>query len=300
LRQINCIAERGSYNRRRTTMETPMKIRALLPLVTYPDAATDALAAGAVGAAKLFGAELHALALTVDVPDVSNALSRMMIDVKGMERAAEKRSRDHGARLIEAVERAAKAAGVAATTDTVRTAPELSGDAAAVQARYCDFAILVWEGAGHASREVAEAVMFGSGRPVLLLAHGKAPAALGHIAVAWDGSRAAARALGDAMALLVKATKVTVLTVLDEKPLAQDAGTRLADELARRGLPASFKAIRAEDQPVDTTLQEHALEAGADLLVMGAFGHSRLRDFVLGGATKGVLTDLRMPAMLSH
>ncbi len=277
-----------------------MKMRALLPLVTYPDANSDEAAAGAVATAKVLGADLHALALVADVPDVTNALSRVLIDVKGMERAAEKRSRDNGDRLLAAVAGAAKEAGVTATTNSVALSPDLHGEAAATHARYFDVSIVGWEAKNHPSRDVAEAVMFGSGRPLVLLPQGKAPASLGHIAIAWDGSAAAAAAVGCATPLLVKASAVTVLTVLDEKPLARDAGERLAGELRLRGLPVTFKAIRAEDRPIDTSLQDHAREAGADLLVMGAFGHSRLRDFVLGGATKGVLTDLRMPVMLSH
>lgn len=278
-----------------------MKRRALVPLVTYPDANGDAVAAGAAATARLLGAELHALALVADIPDVSNALSRVMLDVRAMERSAEQRSRDAGKRLLDAVAAAAGAAGVEATTNSVTGAPELAGELAAAHAHYFDWTIVGWEGRDHPARQVAEAAMFGGGRPVVILPRGKAPASLAHIAVAWDGGRASARALGDAMPLLEKSKKITVLTVLDEKPLKEkDAGQRLAGELERRGLPVAFKAINAEDQAIDTTLQEHAIAAGADLLVMGAFGHSRLRDFVLGGATKGVLTDLRMPVMLSH
>ncbi|MBU0835206.1 MAG: universal stress protein [Alphaproteobacteria bacterium] len=58
--------------------------------------------------------------------------------------------------------------------------------------------------------------------------------------------------------------------------------------------------ISLDDRPVAVALQESALRAGANMLVMGAFGHSRIRDFILGGATKGVLADLRMPVLLSH
>jgi nucleotide-binding universal stress UspA family protein len=277
-----------------------MKSRVLVPLVTYPDPNSEAAAQAAVATAKLLGAEVHALALVADIPDVSNALSRVMLDVRGMERAAEKRSRDNGEQLLAAVEAAAKASGVAATVNSVVTTPETAPEAAAAHARYFDWSIVNWEGRGHPASDLAEALMFGSGRPVMILPQGKAPTALGHVAIAWDGSRAAARAVGDAAPLLRAAKQISVMVVLDEKPLAEDAGRRLAGELERRGLPVSLKIIRAEDQAIDTTLQEHARDAGADLLVMGAFGHSRLRDFVLGGATKGVLTDLRMPVMLSH
>lgn len=277
-----------------------MKKRILLPLVTYPDPNEDTVATAAVATARLLGAEIHAVAVTVDIPDVTNALSRMVIDLKGMEHAAEKSSRDNGERLLAAVEKAAAAAGVGATTDSVAAAPELAGDTAAAHARYFDATIIGWEGKAHPSASIAETVIFGSGRPVLLLPRGMAPASLDHIAIAWDGSRSAARALADAAPLLGKAKAISVLVVEDEKPHAAESATRLAGELEQRGLPARLTTIKAEDRPIDTTLQDRAREAGADLLVMGAFGHSRLRDFVLGGATKGVLIDLRLPVMLSH
>ena len=101
--------------------------------------------------------------------------------------------------------------------------------------------------------------------------------------------------------MLQRATKVSVLTVVDEKPLHdKDAGERLARSLREHGLSAEALAIQAEDREISTTLQEHAIERGAALLVMGGYGHSRVRDFVLGGATEGVLSDLRLPVLVSH
>ena len=113
--------------------------------------------------------------------------------------------------------------------------------------------------------------------------------------------RVAARALADATRLIERAEEVHVITVTDEKPLADKAaGDRLADNLRQAGVKASFSPIRAEDGPIAETLQRHALDLNAQLLVMGGYGHSRLRDFVLGGATAGVLGDLRLPVLLSH
>ena len=101
--------------------------------------------------------------------------------------------------------------------------------------------------------------------------------------------------------MLRRASKITVLTVTGEKPLQErDAAERLAQGLNARGLSAEAMAFGTEDCPVEVSLQERALEIGADLMVMGAFGHTRLRDFVLGGATKGILSDARLPIMLSH
>jgi nucleotide-binding universal stress UspA family protein len=121
-----------------------------------------------------------------------------------------------------------------------------------------------------------------------------------HIAIAWDGSRVAARALGDALALLPEGGRVTVLTVQDEKPLAGRIAQTLADSLEKRGIPALIHSVPLGRRKIAEALQEGALESGATLLAMGGFGHSRIRDFVLGGATTGVFADLRLPVLLSH
>jgi nucleotide-binding universal stress UspA family protein len=144
-------------------------------------------------------------------------------------------------------------------------------------------------------------VIFGAGRPAILLPELSAVAPFDHVAVAWDGGRVAARALADALVLLDPKTEISVLTVVDEKPLAHaDAAERLAATLRKRGRTAAAFSIEAEDCPIGVSLQEHAIERGARLLVMGGYGHSRLRDFVLGGGTADVLHDLRLPVLFSH
>ncbi|WP_437344240.1 universal stress protein [Mesorhizobium marinum] len=168
-------------------------------------------------------------------------------------------------------------------------------------ARYYDLSLIGWEAGNTTSRETAEAVIFGSGRPAVLLPELADLAALDHVAIAWDGSRVAARAVADARIFLRDGTRVSVLTVHDEKPLEQkDVGDRLAAALRGRGLDASAVAINAQDCPIAETLQEAAIERGCKLLVMGGYGHSRMRDFVLGGATQGVLDSLLLPVLLSH
>jgi nucleotide-binding universal stress UspA family protein len=94
---------------------------------------------------------------------------------------------------------------------------------------------------------------------------------------------------------------VTVVSVTDEKPLpGKDISDRLAESLRMRGLTVEAASIQAGDRSIGLSLQQHALKIGGKLLVMGGYGHSRVRDFVLGGATEGVLADLRLPVLLSH
>jgi nucleotide-binding universal stress UspA family protein len=278
-----------------------MKRQAILPLVTYPDPNSESVAANAVAMAAFLEVDLHGLALNADIPPVSSALSRVLLDVPGMIREAEALSRKHGSRLLAALVRGSLKAGVEATVNELDFAPALLSEAAAVHARYFDIALLGWERENSTSRSTAEAVVFGSGRPAILLPEHAAVGTVDHIAIAWDGGRAAARAVGDATVLLDRATKISVITVVDEKPLREkNAGERLAGGLRNRGLEAEVVTTVTRGRAIGAALQEQAVELDAGLLVMGGYGHSRVRDFVLGGATQGVLDDLRLPVLLSH
>ncbi|MFI0845706.1 universal stress protein [Mesorhizobium sp. IMUNJ 23232] len=278
-----------------------MKIEAFLPLATYPEPNTDAAASTAVEFAAGIGASLHALALAVDIPDVSNTLSRLLLDTPGMIRKAETASRKSGEHLLDIVKEKATSAAIDATTDTI-AAPLVSlGDAAAMHARYFDLSLIAWEAGNASVRMMAEAVIFGSGRPTILLPAMPDIPLIEHVAVAWDGSRVAARAVADAKFFLERASRISVITVLDEKPLKQnDAGERLATRLRDCGLAAEAVRVTAEDCPIAETLQQTALQKGCSLLVMGGYGHSRMRDFVLGGATEGVISNPRLSVLLSH
>ncbi|BCH25299.1 universal stress protein [Mesorhizobium sp. L-8-3] len=278
-----------------------MKLKAFLPLVTHPDPNSDAVAAHAVAVARQFGADLHVLVVNVDIPPVSNALSDLLLDLPNKIRQAEEQSRARGAHLLDRVEHQASAAGVPLSTEEVSAGPAFLYEKAATSARYFDLDLVGWEKGNPTSRTLAEAVIFGAGRPTILLPEHCDIGTLKHVAIAWDGSRVAARAVADAQPLLARCEAVSVITVIDEKPLAElDAGERLADGLRKRGLQAEATRIKAGDAPVGVTLQEQAIQLGAGLLVMGGYGHSRVRDFILGGATEAVLDDLRLPVLLSH
>lgn len=278
-----------------------MDTKAFLPFLTYPDAASAATIPAALAIARQLGASVHALSVEVDIPDVSNALSGLLLDLPAKIRSVQAHSRAQGRDLLAAVIEEAARCGCSATTGEITAQPALMSDAAVAQARYHDLSIMGCPPGNATGRQLAEAVIFGSGRPVVLLPDAWQPRAIGHIVVAWDGSRAAARALADARPFLALASLVSVVTVTDEKVIAEhDGGATLARGLRERGLAAEPCALVAEERPIAVTLQEHVLKTGADLLVMGGYGHSRIRDFVLGGATRGILDDLRVAALVSH
>lgn len=273
----------------------------LVPLVTYPDAGSAAIAGQAIKVAAYLGRDIHGIVLDVDIPDVSNLVSRLLIDLPDLIRKTEAESRMKGAALLKALEAAAGAAGVRFTGETLASEPALFGDHAAAKARYHDLALVGMDRTNATARMVAEGILFGSGRPALLMPEAAAAGGLDRIAIAWDGSRVAARAVADAAPFLEKSSEIAVLTVTDEKPLADgDAGGRLAARLVEKGFAARPVSVRREGRAIAAALQAEAEELGAGLLVMGGYGHSRLRDFVLGGATEGVLSELAMPVLLSH
>ncbi|TIO05650.1 MAG: universal stress protein [Mesorhizobium sp.] len=278
-----------------------MKVIASLTLATYPDANSSKIAANSVALVKQIDAALHAVAINVDIPDVSNALSTYLLDLPTKIRDVEAASRKGGRTLLEAIAKQAAHGGVTLTTQELTAPPALMGDVAAKQCRYFDVGLIGWAPANQTARMIAEAILFGSGRPTLLLPDSTDVEVLRHVVVAWDGSRVAARAVADAQAFLERAASITVLTVTDEKPLpGHDIGERLAQGLRTRGLVAEAASIQAGDRSIGIAVQEEALKIGGDLLIMGGYGHSRVRDFVLGGATEGVLADLRLPVLLSH
>lgn len=260
-----------------------MQLQILLPFVTYPEPNSDAVVANAVAVATQLGAEIHAMAANVDTREAQDLSSR------------------RGDHLLDALQKRASAAGVGITTEEITTAPALLGEAAAIRARYFDLVLLGWEAGRATSRMTAEAVIFGSGRPTVLLPELYEVRSVDQVAIAWDGSRVAARAVADARPFLEGASRTFILTVHGEKPLLDtDGGERLADGLRKRGLPADAVTVNAEDCPIGVLLQERAIELGCNLLVMGGFGHSRVREFVLGSATADVLGDLCLPILLSH
>ncbi|WP_292525028.1 universal stress protein [Mesorhizobium sp.] len=274
---------------------------ASLSLTTYPDPTPPKIAANAVAVVKQIAASLHAVAINVDIPDVSNALSSYLLDLPNKIREVETASRKCGTTLLQAVAREASQGGVTLTTQEITAPPALMGDVAAKEARYFDVCLVGWELDNQAARMAAEAILFGSGRPTIILPDAADVGVLGHVVIAWDGSRVAARAVADAQPFLERASTITVVTVTDEKPLpGRDIGERLAQGLRTRGLAAGAASIQAEGRSIGTALQEHALKIGGNLLVMGGYGHSRIRDFVLGGATEGILSELRLPVLLSH
>lgn len=151
---------------------------------------------------------------------------------------------------------------------------------------------------------VAEYVMLNAGRPILLVPGASGPQFGGRGAIAWNGSREAARAVADALPWLAHASAVSVLVVSTgkegraiEAEAYRDSGQRLTAWLAGHGINANL--LVGEGDP-DQVLPQLASKAQADLLVAGGYGRSRLRELVLGGTTRAVLRQSALPVFMSH
>jgi nucleotide-binding universal stress UspA family protein len=128
----------------------------------------------------------------------------------------------------------------------------------------------------------------------------KEPLKLDNVMVCWDGSRPAARAVADAMPPLDKAGRVEIVMISNERGKQQIEGADMCQHLARHGLKVDVHRITGGDIDVADALLSHAADSGADFMVMGGYGHSRLREFVLGGVTHSIFRSMTVPALMSH
>lgn len=150
----------------------------------------------------------------------------------------------------------------------------------------------------------AEYVVMEAGRPVLLVPRGKSFETIGNkVLMGWNGSKEAARACFDALPLLSADSDIDIIWVDPQKQRTQAGnvpGAELATTLARHDLKITAEPMPTSDTDAGNALLTHAGDVGADLLVMGAYGHSRVREFIFGGATEHVLNNMTVPVLMSH
>lgn len=275
----------------------------LLQIDTYPDATSAAAIQGAVDFARLIGGAVTALAVEIDIRAPRSQIAEYLIELSSLAEAEEHKSRAAARQALETFTAAAKAAGVFGGALTARAELYAVADVVAQRARTRDLCLIALGEAFDDQRAIAETVVFDSGRPVLAFQPGQAdlPKALTHVVVAWDGGRCAARAVSDAMPLLQAAAEVTVLTVTEEKPSARaGVGEDVVRHLKAHGVKAAAVEVDVAGRKIGAALDSYLLAEGADLLVMGAYGHSRMREFVVGGATRHVLHRPPKALFLSH
>lgn len=180
--------------------------------------------------------------------------------------------------------------------------------AVARQARYADLGVMTCPKRGADDGSVAHAffssMLFESGRPVLTIPpHHPIELPFRHVVVAWKPSREATRALHDALTLFAGVTSIDVVTVdpeVSDREHGEDPGADIATHLARHDLQVNVVNLPRSGQTVATTLLRHAAATEAQLLIAGGYGHSRLREWVLGGSTRELLQATHLPILFSH
>lgn len=261
----------------------------LLPLVGEPGEQAAAAIDKCVAVAGHLGARVLALAIEQDVqvrpqainPDLDNAEAaeafRSVTDVRG---------------LLGAFDRAAVRFGVRAEQRLQRVPASDIADVIADHARLADLSLVPMKQDG-TTEKLVERLLFGSGRPVLICPEELAAdlsVAFEDVLIAWDHSAPAARAVADALPLLQSAARVRIITATDSNTAREvNSGSALMAHLAEHGIKAWFEAVKIDGSSVGKVFEANVRAHATDLLVMGAYGHSRLNEIIWGGATKTVM-----------
>lgn len=272
-------------------------------IAVWLDSRRSAPADAAIALAQSFGAHLTALNYvdSTRLPPYIRAHLGEEVAREQLRRA--EASADESGRGFEAI---AQREGLASVE--VR---RLSGDpvsAISTSARYADLLVMGQPDPetvdGPDERDFPDRAILASGRPTLMIPYaGSFPTVGSHAVVAWNATRESTRAVVDALPLLQRAKKVTII-VGDAKPGAgghgESPGADIALYLARHGLSVDVSQEQTAGIDVGSLLLSRIADLGADLLVMGAYGHSRLRELVLGGVTRTILTEMTVPVLMSH
>jgi nucleotide-binding universal stress UspA family protein len=245
--------------------------------------------------------DLHVLGTAFALVPVYPATTPMEIFGADYINAYRKETELAAKRAVDHCTRAAKALGVKSATRVLKATVAEAGREFAKLARHFDIAILnqpkskQWE-----VEQIVETTLFESGRPIVVVPYiYSGSVKLNHVTVCWDGSRAAARAIADSMPLLQRSQKVDILTVRTDS--GDDFSTAdIEGHLARHGVTAAGLSPRSEKGEEANTILNHVSDAGSDLIVMGGYGHNRLREFVLGGVTRELLQSMTAPVLMSH
>ncbi len=280
----------------------------LLQISSYPERSHDHVIENGVAFAAALKAELTALTFEYEISVPYSPMGGMFLNVAGMVAAETQKSLENAKAALKVFNVAALKAGVPHSQILEHSASGLVPEAVAGHARLRDLTLIPAGDTGDSLQFIAEKVIFESGRPVVVLPQ---PATSGSarppiqtlesIGIAWDFSRPAARAVADAMPILKQAKVVRVITVTNEKTISSNRSmSDLKRHLGLHGIQFFDDQEDAAGRTVGETLAQHAEAFNLDLLVMGAYGHSRFRDFLLGGATKSMTANPALPVFLSH
>jgi nucleotide-binding universal stress UspA family protein len=250
--------------------------------------------------AKVFEAKLDVSSSLVSVNPPANWLTGGMI--AQMARDLEAKTAETTAKLESHLEASALAAVVEMRLTRVPEQWPVGVSDNSWRGRTSDICVLSLSPGGMDARLGIEDWLFGSGRPCILYPESSKQAfSIENVLICWDFSRSAARTVSDALPLLHNAKRIRIAIFRGEKDIAvDDPGKPLIAFLAEHGIAAEAEDVVIGDRTIGGAILEHASSIGADLILMGAFGHSRMQEFILGGATKEILDRSTTPLFMSH
>jgi nucleotide-binding universal stress UspA family protein len=272
-------------------------------LVAYlaTDASEDPARNYALSIAEIFGAHVTGFTSAIQPIIPGPVVGGVGADFIGSVIAENQRAAK--ARL-DRFEEAANKLGLQTSKRQISATLADSASSFAKLASCCDLSVIAQSGPdSYGANDLAiEGALFRSGRPAIVVPYiHKLPISLKRTICCWDGSPSAARAIADAVPLLKKADRVELLIVVTEKIKDDEIiGADMAEHLARLGLNVTLQRINAADIDVGNAILSHVADSGSEFLVMGGYGHSRLREFVLGGATRTILSSMTVPVLISH
>jgi nucleotide-binding universal stress UspA family protein len=258
----------------------------------------------AIGLAVRHDAHLTGFYPIVEIPLLNYIRAEIPRDIRASMDAEAKALADAAlARFRTAAERS----GIAYDARTDHALDTTLARVVSMHARYADLVVLGQVNPAeppNVGSDLPEQVVLASGRPVLVVPHVWAPGPLGdRVLIAWDASRAAARAVSDALPLLERAESVLVVSVNPKQTPLGHGELPSADiglYLARHNVEVDVQFVETDRMDVGEALLSFAADRGCDLLVMGAYAHSRVRELVLGGATRTFLKSMTVPVLMAH
>lgn len=272
-----------------------------IPTERLPQPVVDA----AVSLAARFGAHLDAIAVgyiptsTAHVVDGGAAVAVAAVFEMEQQRAAQR-----SAAALSIFETEARNSSISHASRSIEDLPGEAASALGAAARLYDLTVVLQPDAAHDTYDsrTAMEILLQAGGPVLLVPHiFRGTFRANRIGICWDGSRLAARALKDARPFLSQAEALVTISINEAQVVPSEASARkLTQHMARAGLTTTLLELTAEHSEIEPSILSLAADESLDMLVMGAYGHSRLREGILGGVTREMLKTMTIPTLMSH
>jgi nucleotide-binding universal stress UspA family protein len=257
----------------------------------------------AVSLAVTRAAHLNAISIGYETKNVGLAFGSGGAAVGAVLEIEHERAEARANAALAVFETEARNAGITYSLQTLTNTPFEAATTVSAFARLCDLTIVLQPEPDRDTFDntIPLVILFQSGGPVLVIPQThKGPFEPKRIGIAWDGSRLAARAVRDAAPFLARAHAITIISVNEAQTPASASATHLAAHLARHGLTAYIERSSADRADIQPTILSIAADTGTDLIVMGAYGHARLQERILGGVTRAMLQSMTVPTLMSH